>query len=182
MKMPRRILIACVALLAVAGCTKGKVEDYRGTGLPAETLLLNDQILVYRAVLWASFPMDDPNISILVDPLYLPRSEGLFGGDAMPNEVTAAMKAMGVVKGSCVLPVRESPAPLSCPAERAGHVVRFSEAYGLGRDSLQVHMAAQNYAVANGPKAERTRFERAFIMVRTATGWKAVGEARMPNP
>ncbi len=176
------MVLACVALLAAVGCTKGKVEDYRGTGLPVETLLLNDQILIYRAVLWASFPMDDPNISILVDPLYLPRSEGLIGGDAMPNEVTAAMKAMGVVKGSCVLPVRESPAPLSCPAERPGYVVRFSQAYRLGRDSLQVHMAAQNYAVANGPKLERMRFERAYILVRTATGWKAVREAKMPNP
>lgn len=183
MKMPSRLALACVAILAAADCTKGKVEDYRGAGLPADTLLLNDQIMLYRAVLWASFPMDDPNTSIFVDPLYLPRSEGLSGGDAMTIEIINAMKAMGVVKGACQLPVSESPVPLTCPtAERPGYVVRFSQPYHLGQDSLQVHMAAQNYNLPTGPKVERSRYEHAYIMVRTATGWKGVGEAKMPNP
>ena len=182
MKAQTRIALACLAVVVAAGCSKGKVQDYRGAGLPADTILLNDQVLVYRAMLWASFPMDDPSLIILADPLLLPRSEGLFGGDAMPSEVLSAMKAMGVVKGTCQLPVRATAVPLACPAERPGYVVRFSEPFRLGRDSLQVHLAAQNYTVTNGPKIERIRFERAYYLVRTPTGWRAVREARMPAP
>lgn len=184
MRTINRIVIAGVALLAVTGCKKGKVEEYRGVGLPVETLMLNDEILVYRAMLWAAFPMNDPNISIFVDPLYLPRSEGLAGGDALSNETINAMKAMGVVKGTCQLPVIDSPVPLTCPADKPGYVVRFSQPYrmGAGRDTLQVHMAAQNYTVPNAEKIEKVRFERAYIMVRTPTGWKAAREGRLPSP
>ena len=146
MNAPMRMALAGIAMIAAVGCSRRPIEEYRGAGLQADTLMLNDQVLVYRAMLWASFPMDDPNISILVDPLLLPRSQGLIGGDAMTEEVLSAMKAMGVSRGTCSIPVRSSAAPFVCPAEKPGYVVRFSQPYRVAADTLQVHLVAQDYA------------------------------------
>lgn len=177
-----RLALLVWAAVSLSACQRGKVEDYRGTGLPADTLGLQDQVLLYRAVLWASFPMDDPSISILVDPLLLPRREGLEGGEPLSDDVVGAMKGMGLVKGICTIPVRAGPTQLICPAESAGYVVRFSPPYRVGPDTLQVHMVAQNYSRANEMKIERLRFERAYIMARTETGWKGVREGRLREP
>jgi hypothetical protein len=181
MKTPTRIALGCL-LLATAACERGKVEDYRGTGFPADTLGFQDQVLLYRAVLWASFPMDDPSLSILVDPLLLPRKEGLEGGDAIPQDVVGAMRSMGLVKGICSIPIKAGNVPLICSAENAGYAVRFSQPYRAGQDTVQVHMVAQNYSRANDARIERLRFEKAYILARTGTGWKGVREGRLRDP
>jgi hypothetical protein len=138
-------------------------------------------VAVYRAALAGSFTLNDPSLSILVDPTLLPREAGLAGGDTMSSALLAALRG-GLVKGTCKVPVRNTRMPLICRAERAGYVARFSEPFALGRDSVQVHLVVQQFAVPNGPMAERLRFERAYHVARRGSTWRAVREARLPQP
>ena len=70
------LLIATV--FAAAGC-RDAPRDYRGPGLSVATLSVGDRVGVYRAALGGAFSIDDPTLSVLVDPLLLPRSAGLAG-------------------------------------------------------------------------------------------------------
>ena len=157
---------------------------YRGPGLQAEPLPLNDMVGVYRATLAGAFTLGDPALSLLVDPMLLPRGEGLVGGDTMPSPVRSALQRHRLVKGTCQVPVERTRTPLVCRADRPGYVVRLSAplALGAGHDSVQVHLVVQQYAVPNGPAAERLRFERAYHLVRRGPTWRAMREARLKQP
>lgn len=173
-----------LSLLAaiVAACAGDDARAYRGPGLEVATLPLADRLAVYRAALAGSFNVDDPNLSILVDPTLLPRSAGLAGGDSLPADVLSAMRQSGIVRGTCVMPVRKSREALVCQADRAGYLARFSDPFALGKDSVQVNLVVERYAIPYGTRSERLRFERAYHIARRGTAWRAVREARMPQP
>ena len=173
---------ACLTLVATLGSCAEAAPDYRGAGLRVDTLSTADAAAVYRATLAGSFSLGDPSLSILLDPVLLPRSESLVGGDTLAPEVVSALRSTNVVQGLCKLPVRATRMPLVCRADRAGYVVRFSPPYALGRDSVQVHLAVEQYAVPNGRPEQRLRFERAYQVVRRGEGWRTVREARMRLP
>jgi hypothetical protein len=174
------VLTALCGAIAAA-CDRGSVA-YRGGGLHVDTLPLNDMVAVYRAALAGSFRIDDPALSILIDPKFLPRESGLAGGDTMPSALLTALRGAGLLKGTCQVPVRDTRMPLICRAERAGYVVRVSQPFALGPDSVQVHVVVQQFAIPNGPMAERLRFERAYHVARRGSAWRAVREARLPQP
>jgi hypothetical protein len=182
-ELARRVSI-CLACAGIAfGCAR-EPEAYRGAGLRVDTLPLNDVVRVYRATLGASFRLDDPALSLLVDPVLLPRGEGLVGGDTMPPAVRTALQRHRLVKGTCQVPLERARTPLVCRADRPGYVVRLSAPFALhaGHDSVQVHLVVQQYAIPTGPAAERLRFERAYQLVRSGPTWHAVREARLPQP
>lgn len=158
------------------------MPTYRGAGLEVANLPVADAVAVYRAALGGSFTLDDPSLSILVDSLLLPREPGLAGGTPMSPELRSALRAAGLSKGTCTIPVTKARDPLVCEALRAGYAVRVSDLFALGRDSVQVSVVVEQYAIPNGPRAERLRFERAYHVVRRAGRWRAVREARMPQP
>lgn len=176
----RALLVVCVAtVLACAEATR----DYRGPGLQvAAALPVTDRVVIYRAALAGSFQLDDPTLSILVDTLLLPRDDGLAGGERIPQEVLAAMREIGFVKGTCKLPETRTRAPLICEAPRPGYVVRFSPPFARHSDSVTVHIAVQQYATPISPPQERLRFERAYQIARTGSTWRAIREARLPQP
>jgi hypothetical protein len=178
-----RKLISVLGLGATLGCNE-KVIDYRGNGLRVDSLPTNELVNVYRATLAGSFTLGDPTLSILVDPVLLPRSSGLSGGDTMPPELVSALQRDGLVRGVCRVPIQNTRMPLICRSDKAGYVVRFSQPFALGNpDSVQVHLVVQQYAIPNGPVAERMRFERAYQLARrNATTWRATKEARLPQP
>jgi hypothetical protein len=183
----RRLLRAASLSLVGAGLTVGcprEPEAYRGRGLQVATLPVNDVVGIYRAALGASFTLGDPTLSLLLDPVLLPRTEGLAGGDTMPADVRSALRSRGLVKGTCQVPLQRTPAPLVCNAARPGYVVRVSAPFAMGTasDSVQVHVVVQQYAVPRGPVAQRLRFERAYQVARSGPAWRAVGEARLPQP
>lgn len=173
------LFVACAA--AALACSPAE-DAYRGLGLHVDTLSLSDRVATYRATLGASFSIDDPRLSLLADPWFLPRTAGLAGGDSMPADLLAALRRNGLVTGTCRVPLKNTRLPLICRAERAGYVVRFSEPFALGPDSVQVHVVVQQYATPNGPRAERLRFERAYHVARRGETWRAVREARLPQP
>jgi hypothetical protein len=178
-----RRLIASVIVAATLGCNE-RVVDYRGAGLHVDTLPTDDIVNIYRATLAGSFTLTDRSLSLLIDPVLLPRSSGLSGGDTMPPELVSKLQHTGLVRGVCRVPIRNTPMPLVCRADEAGYVVRFSPPYAMGsRDTVQVHLVVQQYAIPNGPVAERMRFERAYQLARRdASTWRATREARLPQP
>jgi hypothetical protein len=183
-KKPAWRLLLCLAWAGLAAGCPREPEAYRGRGLRVDTLPVNDVVRVYRATLAGSFSLDDPALSLLVDPMLLPRGMGLAGGDSMPPAVRSALERHRLVKGTCQVPLQRTPTPLVCRAARPGYVVRLSApfALGAGHDSVQVHLVVQQYAIPKGPVAQRLRFERAYQLVRSGPTWRAVGEARLPQP
>lgn len=174
--------VARLVLCMATACTGDGPKEYRGTGLQVALLPAGDRVAAYRAVMAGSFDIQNPSLWILVDPRVLPRSAGLSGGDSLPAAVLGALLESGTVKGTCVIPVKKTREALVCQADRAGYLVRFSDPFSLGRDSLQVNLVVEQYAVPSGTRAERLRFERAYHVTRRGTTWRAVREARMPQP
>jgi hypothetical protein len=186
-RMRRELLpcvLICVACAATAFACAREPQAYRGARLHVDTLPLTDIVRVYHATLGAAFTLSDPSLALLVDPILLPRGEGLAGGDTMPSAVRSALERHRLVRGTCQVPLQRTRTPLVCRADRPGYVVRLSAPFALGpgHDSVQVHLVVQQYAIPRGPAAERLRFERAYQLVRSGPTWRAMREARLPQP
>jgi hypothetical protein len=182
-------LVRCALIALACGTMASKCDRepavYRGSRLQVAQLPPDDVVGAYRAALAASFTLGDPTLALLVDPTLLPRGEGLGGGDPMPAAVRSSLQRQRLVSGTCQVPVERNKTPLVCRAARPGYVVRFSAPFALGagrRDSVQVHLVVQQYAIPKGPVAERLRFERAYHVARRGQTWHAVREARLPQP
>ena len=170
-------------IAAILGCTPERESFYRGGTRDVASLPAGDLASAYRAALAGSFTVSDPGLWILVDTLYLPRTEGLAGGTSIPAEQMREIQALDVVKGSCTVPIQaRGRGALVCDVTHPGYAVRFSQPFALGRDSVQLHLVAEQYAIPGGPQLERLRFERAYQIVRRGSSWRAVREGRLPQP
>jgi hypothetical protein len=125
----------------------------------------------------------DPSLSLLIDPVYLPRAEGRAGGATVAPALVARMKERGTVRGTCQIPRDSTRTVPLCPAPISGYVVRFSEifALGAGTDSVQVYLAATRYRHTPKEPAELLSFERAYRLARVRGEWRVMSEARMPS-
>lgn len=188
MSMARRHQSSVLRMLSLAGLLVacGKSEGppaFRGPGLEAAALEVDQQAAVNAAAVGAAFD-PDPNLSLLLDPVYLPRTEGRAGGNPVDPALIARMKQRGTIRGTCQ-PSRDSvrTVPL-CEAALAGYVVRFSEILrrGAGQDSVQVYLAATRYRHEPNEPAELLSFERAYQLARARGQWRVTSEARIPNP
>jgi hypothetical protein len=68
-----------------------------------------------------------------------------------------------------------------CPAALPGYVVRFSEIFQIGKDSVEVYLGATRYRRAPKEPSEVLTFERAYQLVRSRGEWVVMREARLPN-
>jgi hypothetical protein len=170
-----------VALLACGGSDDGP-PAFRGPGLKVAPLEVSQQAAVNKVAVNSAFN-PDPSLSLLLDPVYLPRTEGSAGGTPVSPALIARMREQGIVRGTCQ-PSRDSTrtVPL-CPAALPGYVVRFSEILGLGggTDSVQVYLAATRYRHEQKAPAELLAFERAYRIGRVRGGWRVLSEARIPK-
>lgn len=175
-------LLSLLAFVAACGGSDEGPLAFRGPGLKPAPLNVNQQAAVNAAAVSASFNAD-PNLSLLIDPVYLPRSQGLVGGASVAPALIARMKQQGTIRGTCQIP-REGPraVPL-CPAPISGYVVRFSEVLGLGAgtDSVQVYLHATRYRHTPKEPAELLSFERAYRIARVRGEWRVMSEARIPK-
>ena len=177
-----RVLPLLGALLAC-----GKSDDgppaFRGPGLQVATLDVDQQAAVNAAAVGAAFD-PDPNLSLLLDPVYLPRTEGRVGGTPVAPALVARMRQRGTIRGTCQ-PSRDDvrTVPL-CEAALPGYVVRFSEILrrGAGKDSVQVYLSATRYRHEANAPAELLSFERAYQLAHARGQWRVTSEARIPNP
>ncbi len=171
--------LSLLALVACSGADDGP-PAFRGPGLKVAPLQVDQQAAVNAVAVNAAFN-PDPSLSLLIDPVYLPRTEGIAGGTPVAPALIARMRELGVVRGTCQ-PSRDSTrtVPL-CAAALPGYVVRFSEILGLagGTDSVQVYLAATRYRKAAKEPAELLSFERAYHVGRARSGWRVLSEARI---
>ena len=151
-------------------------------GSPIAKLDVPQQAAVNAAAINASFN-PDPDLSLLVDPVYLPRSAGRQGGASVAPALIARMKQQGTIRGTCQTPRDAAKTVPLCPASISGYVVRFSEILGLGTgsDSVQVYLAATRYRHTPKEPAELLSFERAYRVARVRGEWRVMSEARIPK-
>jgi hypothetical protein len=175
-------ILPLVVLLLACGKGDEGPPAFRGPGLTVAPLNVSQQAAVNASALSAAFNAD-PNLSLLIDPVYLPRTEGRAGGTTVAPALIARMKERGTVRGTCQTPRDSTRTVPLCPAPISGYVVRFSEIFGLGggTDSVQVYMAATRYRHTPKEPAELLSFERAYRLARVRGEWRVMAEARIPN-
>ena len=167
-----------LGLLAVA-CAQPEPEDGRGAGLETAALPAAEQASTYGAALRTAFELE-PALSLLLDPGKLPRGSGDVARDSVPSAIAQAMLTSGVIQGQCnPRPgARDRYAPI-CDAPIPGYVVRMSDVYRLGADTLQLHVLVRRYDTpATGPHSE-FGFEEAYQLVRQEGDWRVVRKARL---
>ena len=170
-----------VALLACGGSDEGP-PAFRGPGLQVAQLAVDQQAAVNAAAVGAAFN-PDPSLSLLLGPVYLPRSEGRVGGTPVAPALVARMKQRGTIRGTCQPPRDDARTVPLCEAAIAGYVVRFSEILrrGTSQDSVQVYLAATRYRHEPNEPAELLSFERAYQLARARGQWRVTSEARIPS-
>ena len=175
-------VLPLLGLLLACGKDDEGPPQVRGTGLEVAALDVNQQSAINAAAVSAAFD-PDPNLSLLADPVYLPRSSGREGGSSVAPALIARMKQQGIVRGTCQTPREAVRAVPLCPAAISGYVVRFSEIFrlGAGKDSVEVYLAATRYRHAPKEPAEVLAFERAYQLTRVRGEWRVMREARLPN-
>ena len=179
----RRALSCIVPVLVLWVACTAKEEgprQVRGAGRQIAPLNVNQQAAVNGSALSAAFDRD-PNLSLLVDPVYLPRTEGRVGGASVAPALIARMKELGTIRGTCQTPRDTTRTVPVCPATLPGYVVRFSEVFQIGTDSVEVYVGATRYRRAPKEPAEVLTFERAYQLVKVRGEWRVMREARLPN-
>ena len=183
MPSARRVVAAIIFITIGLACRRDDDSNtLRGRGLKPASLSNVDQAGVYNAALRAMFDMDDPALWLLLDARFLPRTSGVGPGSPMPGGLSSTLRGQGIVKGSCTAPAGGTRKTLLCRAERPGYVVRFSDVFAVGRDSVEVYVLVQKYDTPESGATEALRFEKAYQVVRRDGVWRAAKEGRMPRP
>ena len=179
----RGIRVVVLAGLLLVGCGGGddaEKDVSRGRGLQVAALPVEARAGVYAAAVGAAFDVG-PSLTLLLDPRLLPRTAGLAAGQPMDAGVAGALRKQGVVKGSCEPPTEGARETPRCEAPAAGYVVRFSDVFQLGPDSMQVHLRAQQYDTPGSGAHEALDFEKAYQVVRRGGAWRVAREARVES-
>jgi len=136
---------------------------------------------IYEAAARAAFDVSDPTLSLLLDRRELPRTTGLDSAGQMSESVVAEARQRGVFKGTCEPSLTATKGTVRCKAELPGYVLRFSPVFDEHGDTAEVYMYAQRYDTPSSGISETLRFERAYQVLRTADGWRAAREGRVPK-
>jgi hypothetical protein len=169
------------ALLLASACAHNADDDAnvaRGRGLEVVSLAPAAEAAVYDAAARASFDVG-PDLVLMAHPRRLPRTAGYEGGDSLPPALLQALRARGVVRGSCD-PKHEVPRDMPrCQGAQAGYVIRGSPLVRVGGDTIQLNFAAEAFAPATGQRPQALRFEKIYQLVGAGTSWRVVREARI---
>lgn len=172
-------VFALTLLVSCSGRDAGPVLA-RGNGLQVASLSVNEQAAVNAAALRAAFDLE-PSLSLLMDPVFLPRTAGRAGGTPVPAPLVARLRELGLTRGTCQ-PPRDAPKKVpECRAELPGYVVRFSEIFARGSDSVQVYLAAKQYRRNATENAQVLDFEKTFKLVKSGAAWRVSNEARLKS-
>lgn len=174
----RHALLLLVAGLACAAPAE-QPDTSRSNGLPVATLSVEQQVAVYDAAIRAAFDVS-PDLFLVTHERRLPAGAGLDGGEALPATLGTALERAGLTHGSCD-PVRstEQRAPL-CPVERSGYIIRASDIFQGGGDTLRMNFRSELYAASQGSGQEPFAFEMAYKLIPTSPGrWRVVAEGRV---
>jgi hypothetical protein len=170
-----------LAIVLVAACSSGEDDHYaRGHGLRLASMSAGARVSVYRAALGAAFDVNDPALTLLLDPRKLPRIGGMGDDDgALSGPIATGLRDRGVIHGVCEPPITTSRKTPQCTARGPGYVVRFSDVLARGGDSVEVYLAVQKFDTPSSGASESLRFERAYQLVRKGTDYEPTREARV---
>ena len=178
--MTRTITIrSFAALLSLAACGSPSGPDIRGGGLPSAQLGAADRADAYDAALRSAFDADS-SLVLLVEPHLLPR-DGSYGvkGPTLGDDVVRSLRGEGMVNGTCEPERPDAKHAPRCKSALPGYVVRFSEPYQMGRDTLRLFLYAERFRTASGVGPNgRFDFETSFQLVRDGSHWRVAREAR----
>jgi len=172
---------ALLIAMCIAACEPGDSNIVRGKRLAIAVISPADQAHVYEAAARASFSVDDPSLSLLLDPRLLPRTVGLAPAGQVAPSIVAEMRRRSVIHGTCEPPLTGTTGTARCNASLPGYVVRYSPVFAITPDSVQVYFYAQKYDVPDAPPSETLRFERAYQVAKHGGQWTAVREGHVPK-
>jgi hypothetical protein len=178
--LTRRTLPAALGLFAVcASCTAERDDNFvRGHRLTLATLSADSRARAYEAALRGSFELRDPALTLLLDRRVLPREGGFGGTQRMNGAVEKALRDHHTVQGACEPDVTARRTP-QCTARGPGYVVRFSDVFRRGGDTLEVYLGVQKFDTPSSGASEALRFERAYRLVPRGNEWQPTAEARV---
>jgi hypothetical protein len=179
--------LAAFAALLVAACTSGDDDHFvRGHNLRVASIAPAARVPVYEAALGAAFELNDPALTLVLDRRLLPRAGGMVEDGRLPDAVETGLRQRGLIHGVCEPPITTSRKTPQCTARGPGYVVRFSDVFARGGDSVEVYLAVQKFDTPSSGASESLRFERAYQLVHRAGGWQPIREARVrettPDP
>lgn len=178
MKHLIRLLALALSASTTMACTDRAPAEGRGAGLGDARIPAAEQAHSYGAALRTAFDLG-PGLSLLLDPATLPRGTGDAPGPVVPDSVRRALLADGAIQGTCEPKAsRETQAPI-CTASLPGYVVRVSDVYELGRDSLQLHVLVRRYDTPATAPHQAFDFEEAYQLARRDGQWRVVRKARL---
>ena len=166
------VLMACTAPAPV-------VDQSRSGGLSVAELPIERQVAVYEAAVRTAFDVG-PDLYLLAHIRRLPHGAGTDGGDTLPAALGDALRRAGAIRGTCD-PARDGDqrAP-RCAAPRSGYVIRATEIFQAGGDTLRMNFLSELYAAASGPGQEPFAFEMAYKLVPREDGrYRVVAEGRV---
>lgn len=177
----RSLAVATCLAVALVACATGDDDQFaRGHRLRVASLQPNTRVSVYRSALGAAFELNDPALTLLLDRRVLPRAGGMAEEGRLPGPVEVGLRDRGVIQGSCEPPITTSRKTPQCAARGPGYVVRFSDIFKRGGDSVEVYLAVQKFDTPTNTGSESLRFERAYQLVhRPGDKWEATREARV---
>jgi hypothetical protein len=170
--------ILSAALMLAVACAEDTSKYARGRRLDVAPLPATDRAKIYAAALGGAFDLG-PGLSILVDTSMLTRTGGLGAGAPLGMDVRAALRATDVTQGECAPERREANRTPVCKAAIPGYVVRFSDVFAMGGDSVQTHVFAERYDTPATGVHNRFVIEQAYQLVKNGQGWKVVRKARI---
>jgi len=172
--------VACMLslLCACAGSDPDR-DAFRGPGLHAAKLSTDSRARAYDAAIRAAFDPDDQAVSILLDDRLLPRSAGVDSAGTIPAASARELEQRGTIRGVCH-PKLGIKGTAKCASPLPGYVVRFTDVLMSGGDTARVYLWAEKYDNAKSGFSAPMRFERAYQLVRSGTGWRAAQEAHIP--
>ena len=172
---------ATLLVLIIVACATGDDDQFaRGHRLRVASLQPDTRVLVYRSALGAAFELNDPALTLLLDRRVLPRAGGMAEEGRLPGPVETGLRDRGVIQGTCEPPITTSRKTPQCAARGPGYVVRFSDIFKRGGDSVEVYLAVQKFDTPTNTGSESLRFERAYQLVhRPGDKWEATREARV---
>ena len=183
LSIPRLSLsLVVVVVAAAAACGRepeGSPTD-RGAGLAAVELPPSEQAGAYAAALRGAFDLG-PGLVLLVNPALLPRGRDEEVADTLAPEVVEALNASRVVQGSCTpSEAVETMAPI-CPGANAGYVVRFSELFGVGGDTVQLYVTFDSYRPSQDTSAYQApiRLEQRYELAKRGPAWVVARKERL---
>lgn len=172
------LTIAACGAFACAPAVE-RADESRSAGLPVAALDEGTEVAVVDAAVRAAFDVG-PDLYLLVHPTRLPRGAGTSGGDSLPPALGSALQRAGITRGSCT-PARDGDqrAP-RCAAARSGYVIRVTEVFQAGGDTVRMNLLSELYATAGGPGQEPFAFEMAYKLVPRGDGrFRVVAEGRV---